>query len=205
MKKRVLSLLTALVLCMGLTVTALADVEAEQNGQVSGAYTYQVNSDGTATIVSFNKNWTYGNHNKIETLVIPSSLGGHPVTAIAGYAFTYYMPGGTKTIVIPEGVQRIESDAFVSQAAGASNEVTKIEVPSSVTYIGDGAFSNQAALQPVVHSLGKPPYRGLPFVLSDHHEEQLSRKLRRQSVGSLLGMLLAGAAAGWLWLGLLHL
>lgn len=65
--------------------------------------------------------------------------------------------------------------------------------------------SNQAALQPVVHSLGKPPYRGLPFVLSDHHEEQLSRKLRRQSAGSLLGMLLAGMAAGWLWLGLLHL
>jgi hypothetical protein len=65
--------------------------------------------------------------------------------------------------------------------------------------------SNQAALQPVVHSLGKPPYRGLPFVLSDHHEEQLSRKLRRQSAGSLLGMLLAGMAAGWLWLGLLRL
>ena len=30
---------------------------------------------------------------------------------------------------------------------GASNEVVSIDVPSTVTYIGDGAFSNQAALR----------------------------------------------------------
>lgn len=147
MKKRGISLLMVLVLCMGLTVPAMADMEANQGGQVSGAYTYQVNSDGTATIVAFNKNWTYGNHNKLETLNIPADLDGHPVTAIAGYAFTYYMPGGTKNIVIPEGVQRIESDAFVSQCMGGSNEIVSIDVPSTVTYIGDGAFSNQSALR----------------------------------------------------------
>ena len=56
-------------------------------------------------------------------------------------------PGGTKHIVIPEGVKRIESDAFVSQYMGGSNEVVSIDVPSTVTYIGDGAFSNQSALQ----------------------------------------------------------
>ena len=60
-----------------------------------------------------------------------------------------------------------------------------------------------AASAPVVHSLGKPPYRGLPFLLSDHHEEHLSRHLRRQSGWSLFGMLVAGTLAGWLWLGLL--
>ncbi|NLY58129.1 MAG: hypothetical protein GX071_06335 [Gammaproteobacteria bacterium] len=62
--------------------------------------------------------------------------------------------------------------------------------------------ARDVTLQPVVHSLSKPPYRGIPFLLSDHHEEQLSRRLRRQSIWSLLGMLFSGSVAGWLWLAL---
>lgn len=62
------------------------------------------------------------------------------------------------------------------------------------------AATATAALQ---HQLGKPPYRGLPFLLSDQHEQHLSRHLRRQSRWSLAGMLIAAAVAGWLWLGLL--
>lgn len=62
--------------------------------------------------------------------------------------------------------------------------------------------SRSSAVQPVVHSLRKPPYRGLPFLLSDHHEEHLSQRLRRHSTWSLLGMLLSGGIAGWLWLAL---
>jgi hypothetical protein len=55
------------------------------------------------------------------------------------------------------------------------------------------------ALVPVEHRLARPPHRGLPFVLSDHHEEDLSRRLRWKSRGSLAGMLACGAAATWLW------
>lgn len=62
--------------------------------------------------------------------------------------------------------------------------------------------ASQASVQPLIHRLSKPPYRGLPFLLSDRHEEDLSRRLRRQSIWSLLGMLVGGAIAGWLWLGL---
>lgn len=58
--------------------------------------------------------------------------------------------------------------------------------------------------QPVVHTLTRPPHQGLPFLLSDHHEEDLGRRLRRQSGWSMAGMIIAGAAAGWLWLALLH-
>ncbi|WP_285275183.1 GIDE domain-containing protein [Halopseudomonas bauzanensis] len=57
---------------------------------------------------------------------------------------------------------------------------------------------------PALHLLVKPPHKGLPFLLSDHHEEQLSQRLRRQSGWSLAGMLLAGGVAAWLWLALLH-
>lgn len=64
--------------------------------------------------------------------------------------------------------------------------------------------ARDAAVRPPVHSLSKPPYKGLPFLLSDHHEEQLSKRLRRQSGWSMLGMLIAGGAAGWLWLALLR-
>ncbi|PRB83773.1 GIDE domain-containing protein [Pseudomonas sp. MYb185] len=63
---------------------------------------------------------------------------------------------------------------------------------------------HSAAQAPAVHVLGKPPHRGLPFLLSDHHEEHLSRRLRRQSGWSLAGMLLAGGVAGWLWLALIR-
>ena len=61
---------------------------------------------------------------------------------------------------------------------------------------------SNAPMQPVVCTLGRPPYRGLPFLLSDHHEDNLSRSLRRQSIGSLLGMLISAVIAGWLWLAL---
>src|SRR5699024_5093652 len=58
--------------------------------------------------------------------------------------------------------------------------------------------------QPVVHTLARPPHKGLPFLLSDHHEEDLGRRLRRQSGWSMAGMIVAGAVAGWLWLALLR-
>lgn len=63
------------------------------------------------------------------------------------------------------------------------------------------AASETAALKaaPLVHSLHRPPHRGLPFVLSDHHENQLSGRLRRRALGSLAGMLLGGLAACLLW------
>lgn len=57
---------------------------------------------------------------------------------------------------------------------------------------------------PVVHVLGKPQVRGLPFMLSDHHEEHLSQRLRRQSGWSLCGLIIGGLASGTLWLALLR-
>lgn len=56
---------------------------------------------------------------------------------------------------------------------------------------------------PVVHMMAKPRLSGLPFILSDHHEEHLSQHLRRQSRWSLAGLMLAGLFSGSLWLALL--
>ncbi len=56
---------------------------------------------------------------------------------------------------------------------------------------------------PVVHMMAKPQHSGLPFILSDQHEEHLTQHLRRQSHWSLVGLLLAGLVSGSLWLALL--
>jgi len=58
------------------------------------------------------------------------------------------------------------------------------------------------ASAPAVHGLGKAPHRGLPFILSSHHQDGLSSKLRRQSGWSLFGLIVTGVVTGWLWLAL---
>ncbi len=55
---------------------------------------------------------------------------------------------------------------------------------------------------PEQHVLSRPPYKRLPFVLSSHPEEGLSRRLRRQSGWRLLGLLATGSLAVWFWLAL---
>lgn len=55
---------------------------------------------------------------------------------------------------------------------------------------------------PVQHVLNRPPHKGLPFILSTHPEEYLSRRLRRQSGWRLLGLTVTGSLAAWFWLAL---
>ncbi|UJJ31044.1 GIDE domain-containing protein [Halopseudomonas maritima] len=54
--------------------------------------------------------------------------------------------------------------------------------------------------QPVVHVLAKPARYGLPFILSDHHEEDLSRRMRRGAVWCMLGLGVSMPLACWFWL-----
>lgn len=60
-----------------------------------------------------------------------------------------------------------------------------------------------AGQAPVVHALRKPPRRGLPFVLSDHHQDDLSKRLRGSSWWSLFGLSASTLLACWLWLALI--
>lgn len=61
-----------------------------------------------------------------------------------------------------------------------------------------GQQAREQSTAAVVHSLSRPPRRGLPFLLSDHHEELLTRRLRRYAQWSLAGFVCAGSAAIWL-------
>ncbi len=66
-------------------------------------------------------------------LVIPSTLGGCPVTSIGVFAFENCI--NLTSVVIPEGVTSIGERAFYD-----CDSLTSIEISSSVTEIGDFAF-----------------------------------------------------------------
>jgi len=101
----------------------------------SSDYAYSVNDAGDGvTITKYN--------GEAKTVVIPSELGGKPVTAIGNEAF---LENTTITSVkIPEGVTSIKDSAF--QSCGSLTEVT---IPKSVTSIGDNAFTGCSSLTKV--------------------------------------------------------
>lgn len=118
MKKRsILIFLTAMLgiflLC---TITASAETE--------GYYTYSV-SNGEATITGFDKSIS-------GEVIIPSTLGGYPVTKIGEYAFHNC---DITNITIPYGVTGIGQYAFEW-----CTDLVSITIPDSVKYISHGAF-----------------------------------------------------------------
>lgn len=95
------------------------------SAETSGYYTYTVN-DGKATIT------------EVDTaisgdVVIPSTLGGYPVTCIGEQAF--WVCQNVTSVEMPNSVTTIDKSAFDKCA------MTKVNIPSSVTKIGDYAFS----------------------------------------------------------------
>jgi hypothetical protein len=81
--------------------------------------------------------WTLG------PIVIPSTLGGYPVTIIGDSAF--YGCSGLTSVTIPNSVTRIERFAF-KDCSGLRN----ITIPSSVTSIGIYSFQHCTGLTSVV-------------------------------------------------------
>ena len=113
MKKLVMTLVL-------MPLLALADTE--KVGDVTWTYTVD---EEKATVTGANP--LFG------AIVIPSTLGGCPVTTILGRAFEYCL--GLTSVTIPEGVTHIGSSAFY----GCSG-LTSVTIPSSVTSIGAHAF-----------------------------------------------------------------
>ncbi len=108
-------------------------------------------------------------------LVIPSSIGGDPVTSIAAGAFQFPL----NSVIIPSSVRSIGDYAFqgdgltsVSIASGVTsigqnafqdNSLNSIDIPSSVATIGDYAFENDgltsATIAPGVTSIGQSAFQ----------------------------------------------
>lgn len=89
---------------------------------------FATNADNTLTIIGYN--------GPGGPVVIPTNVFGMAVTVIGQYAFNYT---GVTSVVIPEGVARIDSGAFEN-----CNELGSAEIAGSVTNIGADAFNNSS-------------------------------------------------------------
>ena len=103
----------------------------------SSDYAYSVNDAGDGVTIT-------GYTGSAKNLVIPSELGGKPVTEIGIFAFA--LCDSLTEVTIPEGVTSIGNAAF----SGCSS-LTEVTIPKSVTSIGDSAFYNCDALKTVYY------------------------------------------------------
>ncbi len=97
-------------------------------------YDYEI-SNGEATI-------TYCSDYISGDIVIPSSLGGYPVTSI-GYGVFRYNSSIT-SVVLPQGLKSIRYSAFDNCSA-----LTSVTIPDSVTSIDDWAFCDCTSLNTI--------------------------------------------------------
>ena len=140
MKKRLLSILLAAALLIGLVPTLLLPAAAAD--YTSGDFTYKLNDDGSAIITRYS--------GSAAALTIPSSLDGHTVKQIDSYAFE---KNTTLTSVsIPETVTELKYSAFKD-----CTSLTAVTIPSGLTKAGslsNGVFTGCSALTTVQFGSG---------------------------------------------------
>ena len=105
--------------------------------QFANDYTWYYNVFGNVATIGNNTssaNATTAGTNMIGAVVIPSTLGGYPVTAIGIYAFKSC---SFSSITIPNSVTTINNYAFQ-----LCSNLPSLTIPNLVTFIGDNAFEN---------------------------------------------------------------
>ena len=169
MKKtiKILSFTFILMLCMAMLCFGAS--AANENG-----FLYNV-SDGEATLTGIDETVT-------GDIVIPSTLGGYPVTAIDDYAFEYNY--NITSVVIPEGVETIGKYCFCN-----CDWLEEIRFPSTLKYIGNRAFDDDCFIRELhiadIASYTQIEYESLfshPFWYDDEDgfewwEEEYEKKL----------------------------
>jgi hypothetical protein len=119
------------------------DASTEQEGEVSDNIS-QV-STGFKYIVSADKATITGYEGDETKIVIPSSIDGYEIVAIADGAFENT---DIKSMIISDGIQTVGWFAF-----NGCNKLTSVTIPSSVTSIGYSAFgATESALTIYCHT-----------------------------------------------------
>lgn len=77
-----------------------------------------------------------------DVLEIPAKLGGYPVVGLGAYALCTYdfAGGGDFSIIVPEGVRFMTSDAFL-----CCHDATRISFPSTLDDLPEGSFYHVSA------------------------------------------------------------
>lgn len=126
---RTIACLMAVVMLLSVAplsgISALDLFGTEASAAYADALEYEV-KDGKATV-------TRCDLSVDGALVIPSELGGYPVTSIGDHAFRDCK--NLSSVTIPDSVTSIGSDAF-----GYCYSLTNITIPNSVTSIGNYTF-----------------------------------------------------------------
>ena len=165
MKKRIISLLLALVLAATLLPVQAwgATVVASGNcGEQGNNVKWSLDSDGVLTISGKGKmeDWSSisyvpwkANQHKIKRVVIDSG-----VTSIGANAFYYHSI--LTSVTIPDSITSIGKSSF-----GSCISLANITIPDSVTYIGENAFDGCNGLTSIiipdsVTSIGKYTFCG---------------------------------------------
>ena len=106
--------------------------DPNNNTNATELFTFEVSNNG-AVITGLTE---YGKNN-LNSLELPSSIGGYPVVGIGEDAFKNcdYLLGN---LVIPDGVTSIGEDAF-NRCSGFTGSLV---IPNSVTSIGEDAFKS---------------------------------------------------------------
>jgi len=134
MKKRIALFFALLIAISAFCLFSFGAYAAEEGG-----FTYSV-SNGKATVTGASATLS-------GSVVIPDTLGGYPVTAIASHAFL----NCTKitSVILPDGITVIGESAF-----GYCSSLESINIPSNVTNIDSYAFRYCKKLESVTFTSG---------------------------------------------------
>lgn len=112
-----------------------AEQPASDGIQTEGGIQFAINTSGTATVVGLEDS-------NIENLIIPSTLGDVPVTAIDKQAFS--SNSDLKTVVLPEGLKTIGDQSF-----NYCRNLVSVTLPNSLESIGEWAFYSCGSLSSI--------------------------------------------------------
>ena len=125
---------------------------------VYGNFEYKILEDGTVGLVGYR--WTdLEEELRIKDIVIPKEIEGKKVSTICKDCFQSQHK--IRSIVIPEGIQTIETNAFNGHWYGGYNGLSllkEIHIPASVVRIRPGAFNGCNALERIVVHPDNPVY-----------------------------------------------
>ena len=117
--------------CLLLLLSVITGCGSRHQEKISGDFTYEI-VDGTAIITKYN------NLSTTETLVIPDTLDGHPVSVIDGFGKAQNL----KEVILPNTVQIIDSYAF----NGCAN-LQVVHLNEGILQIASCAFKDCVSLK----------------------------------------------------------
>lgn len=161
MRKKLLALSLALVMCLGLTIPALADVELTgtdgkityQRKPIKDTYLDECGLFGDSYAVTIVKEAD----KEITTAAILSEWDGETVQAIDQSAF--YNCRKLTSVTIPDTVLAIGNNAF------SASGLVEITIPASVSYMGSRVFVGCRSLTKIEVAAGNPSFCSVDGVL----------------------------------------